>query len=69
MFSRPPYCSDITLLIEDLKKQDKQLENRQLQARATWWEPKIVPEFMRRVLLAQVKQSPYVYQVAPQKNN
>ena len=69
MFSRPEYRSEITLMIEELKKQDKTLEKRQLQARSSWWEPKILPDFMRRLRLNLVKQKPYVYQAQSHEIN
>jgi hypothetical protein len=61
-FSRPPYKSDITLFIEDLKARRPQLEAEQRAGRALLWDRAPDREAQQAAREARVPQPPYVYQ-------
>lgn len=60
------YKSDITRLLEDLKKKRPELEEEQRRGRAIWWDKAGLDlEEVRRQKESRVPQSPYVYQTKP----
>lgn len=61
-FSRKDYVSDITLLIEELKKQDPHLEAKQREGMRLLWDKNKVLENEKEFNADPVPQKPYVYQ-------
>jgi hypothetical protein len=57
-----PYKSDITSFIEELKKKDPDLEAKQREGRALWWDRSIDRQAQAEYGDARVPQQPYVYQ-------
>ncbi len=57
-----PYQSDATQLIDSLKRQDPQLEQRQREGRGLLWDRPIDREAQKDWREARVAQRPYVYQ-------
>ncbi len=62
IFARPHYTSEATNFINGLKKQDPQLEARQLAGRALLWDKHVNYEAQADAAKARVEQKPYVYQ-------
>lgn len=57
------YTSEITQLLEDMKKKRPELEEEQRRGRAIWWDKAGLDlEELRRQKESHVPQSPYVYQ-------
>jgi hypothetical protein len=56
------YESDLTRFIRELKGKQPELERRQQEARAIWWDKDLDPEQLRRWRDSRVPQKPYVYQ-------
>jgi hypothetical protein len=56
------YESDLTRFIRELKSKQPELERRQREGRAIWWDKELDPEQLRRWQEAKVPQKPYVYQ-------
>lgn len=56
------YESDITRFLRELKRDRPQLEERQRQGRAIWWDRPQDLEAQKRYKAARVPQQPYVYQ-------
>jgi hypothetical protein len=56
------YESDLTRFIRELKGKQPELERRQQEARAIWWDKDLDPEQLRRWRESRVPQKPYVYQ-------
>ena len=62
IFRRPDYNSEVTQFIEQLKKQQPDLEARQRAGRALLWDKALDRERLAEFKDAQVPQQPYVYQ-------
>lgn len=62
IFRRPDYTSDTTDFIEQLKKDQPQLEAQQLAGRALLWDKRVNYEVQADSEQARVAQQPYVYQ-------
>lgn len=62
IFQRPAYTSEITQAIETLKKDNPDLEARQLAGRARLWDVAVNRERNRQQQQASVPQGAYVYQ-------
>ena len=56
------YESDITRFIRELKSRQPDLERRQREGRAIWWDKELDPEQLKRWQESKVPQQPYVYQ-------
>lgn len=57
------YESDFTLFLKDMKQKNPEIERKQLEARAIWWDrPPIDLDARQRVKESAVKQQAYVYQ-------
>jgi hypothetical protein len=56
------YESDLTRFIRELKGKQPDLERRQREARAIWWDKDLDPEQLARWQESKVPQKPYVYQ-------
>ena len=56
------YESDLTRFIRELKSKQPDLERKQREARAIWWDKDLDPEQLRRWQESKVPQKPYVYQ-------
>lgn len=56
------YESELTGFIKDLKRQYPDLDRKQREARAIWWDkPALTPEEVQRATTSDVKFKPYVY--------
>ena len=62
IFRRPHYRSEITAFIEQLKKDQPDLEARQAAGRALLWDKSVDRQAWSEYREAQVAQQPYVYQ-------
>ena len=62
IFARPHYTSDITDFINQMKKDNPQLEAQQLAGRALLWDKQVNYEVQTDSEQARVAQQPYVYQ-------
>jgi hypothetical protein len=58
------YESDLTRFIRELKSKQTDLERRQREGRAIWWDRELDPEQLKRWQESKVPQQPYVYQTA-----
>jgi hypothetical protein len=56
------YESDLTRFIRELKSKQPDLERKQREGRAIWWDKDLDPEQLRRWKESKVQQKPYVYQ-------
>jgi len=56
------YESDLTKFIRELKNKQPDLERRQREGRAIWWDKDLDPEQLERWQESTVPQKPYVYQ-------
>ena len=56
------YESELTRFIRELKGKQPDLERRQREARAIWWDKDLDPEQLARWQESKVPQKPYVYQ-------
>ena len=56
------YESDLTRFIRELKGKQPDLEHRQREGRAIWWDKELDPEQLERWQESKVPQKPYVYQ-------
>ena len=56
------YESDLTRFIRELKGKQPDLERRQREARAIWWDKELDAEQLKRWRESRVPQKPYVYQ-------
>lgn len=56
------YESDLTRFIRELKEKQPDLERKQREARAIWWDKDLDPDQLRRWQESKVPQPPYVYQ-------
>lgn len=56
------YESELTEFINDLKQQHPDLEKKQREARAIWWDkPALTPEEVQRASSPDVRMKPYEY--------
>jgi hypothetical protein len=56
------YVSELTGFINDFKQQHPDLDKKQREARAIWWDkPPLTPDEVRRASTSDVKLKPYVY--------
>jgi hypothetical protein len=56
------YESDLTRFIRELKSKQPDLERKQREGRALWWDTELDPEQLKRWQESNVPQQPYVYQ-------
>jgi hypothetical protein len=56
------YESDLTRFIRELKSRQPDLERRQREGRAIWWDKDLDPEQLKRWQESKIAQKPYVYQ-------
>ena len=56
------YESDLTRFIRELKSKRPEVERKQREGRAIWWDKDLDPEQLRRWQESKVPQKPYVYQ-------
>jgi hypothetical protein len=56
------YESDITRFIRELKTKEPDLERKQREGRAIYWDKELDPDDLRRWKESKVPQDPYVYQ-------
>jgi hypothetical protein len=56
-----PYVSEVTQLLQDLKRSDPTLEAKQKQGRARLWDRPQNPELTQAFKAASVPQKAYVY--------
>jgi hypothetical protein len=56
------YESDLTRFIRELKSKQPDLERKQREARAIWWDKDLDREQLARWRESKVPQKPYVYQ-------
>lgn len=62
IFARPHYTSDATDFINQMKKDNPQLEAQKLAGRALLWDKQVNYEVQADSEQARVAQQPYVYQ-------
>ena len=62
IFRRPHYTSDTTQFIEQLKRDQPDLEARQAAGHALLWDKSVDREAWSEYRQAEVAQQPYVYQ-------
>lgn len=55
------YESDITRFLRELKQKNPDLERKQREGRAIWWDREVDLDELRRRNQAKVPQPPYVY--------
>jgi len=56
------YESDLTRFIRELKSKQPELERKQREGRAIWWDRQLDAEQLERWRESKVPQKPYVYQ-------
>jgi len=56
------YESDITRFIRELKAKSPEIERKQREGRAIWWDKEHDPDELRRFRESKVAQQAYVYQ-------
>lgn len=56
------YESDLTRFVRELKSKRPEIERKQREGRAIWWDKDLDPEQLRRWQESKVPQQPYVYQ-------
>jgi hypothetical protein len=56
------YESELTRFIRELKSKQPDLERKQREGRAIWWDKELDPEQLKRWQESRVPQQPYVYQ-------
>jgi len=56
------YESDLTRFIRELKGKQPEIERRQREGRAIWWDAELDAEQLKRWQESKVPQQPYVYQ-------
>ena len=62
IFARPHYTSEATDFINQLKKNNPQLESQQVAGRSLLWDKNVNHEAQAEAAQARVAQKPYVYQ-------
>ncbi len=66
VFQRPLYTSDVMQMVQELKRQDPQLEARQLASRDIQWQAKTDRHTQAALDAGDVAQRPYPYQATGQ---
>ncbi len=61
------YESEITQFIKQLKAQNPELERKQREGRAIWWDKNLDRDELKRQQQARVPQPGYVYQTQAKK--
>jgi Protein of unknown function (DUF3460) len=61
LFARPPYASETTLFIQQLKAEKPTLEAEQRAGRALLWDKNVDRQAQAEFSAARVPQKPYVY--------
>jgi len=61
LFARPPYASETTLFIQQLKANKPTLEAEQRAGRALLWDQSVDRQAQAEFAAARVAQKPYVY--------
>ena len=61
LFARPPYASETTLFIQQLKADKPTLEAEQRAGRALLWDKNVDRQAQAEFSAARVPQKPYVY--------
>lgn len=61
------YESDITKFIRELKQKIPDLERKQREGRAIWWDKQLDFDELKRWQQSRVPQPPYVYQPKPKQ--
>jgi hypothetical protein len=61
------YESDVTKFLNDLKAKQPELERRQREGRAIFWDKQLDWDELKRWQDARVRQQGYVYQSEPKK--
>ncbi len=61
LFARPPYASETTLFIQQLKGEKPALEAEQRAGRALLWDKNVDRQAQAEFSAARVPQKPYVY--------
>jgi len=61
LFARPPYASETTLFIQQLKAEKPTLEAEQRAGRALLWDQNVDRQAQAEFAAARVAQKPYVY--------
>jgi hypothetical protein len=56
------YVSDITRFMQELKQKTPELEQKQREGRAIWWDKQLDADQQARWQASRVPQPPYVYQ-------
>ena len=59
------YESEITRFLREMKQRKPDLERKQREARAIWWDKTLDPDEQVRFAQSHVKQTGYVYQTKP----
>jgi len=59
------YESEITRFIREMKQRKPDLERKQREARAIWWDKDLDPDEQARFAQSSVKMPGYVYQPKP----
>ena len=59
------YESEITRFIREMKQRKPDLERKQREARAIWWDKDLDPDEQTRFAQSSVKMPGYVYQPKP----
>ena len=67
IFYRPAYQSEATQFIDQLKRRDPELEERQRAGRELLWDKAVDRSAWNEYRAAQVAQKPYVYQTQSDK--
>ena len=62
IFARPPYKSEVSLFIDELKAKKPKLESEQRAGRALLWDRALDRQALEAWDEARVAQQPYVYQ-------
>ena len=61
------YESDLTRFVRELKQRRPEIERKQREGRAIWWDKTLDLDEQARFRQARVRQQPYVYQTAPKR--
>jgi hypothetical protein len=61
------YLSDVTKFLNDMKAKQPELERRQREGRAIFWDKQLDWDELKRWQDARVRQQGYVYQNEPQR--
>jgi hypothetical protein len=56
------YESEITRFLRELKEKRPEIEQKQREGRAIWWDKDLDPEQLKRWQESRIPQPPYVYQ-------